>query len=166
MTPVETLQHIQHRLAGESPAQVVEALAPQLPSAAVIWVRRLPGWDQFHGQFPGQVIAVARLVSQKALQDHCLKLTEDGRVVSRETKAWRDRKPERTFQLRIAGEELSVEFTPDYYPGTDLFSFVGPKPHCLSQTGHWSQFVPRDVVEGVVARKYSPRCTPMRNSRA
>jgi len=149
LTPLETLQHIQNGLTSESPGQVIEALAPKTASGALSWARRLSGWEEF--PFPAQVIGVARIISKIAMRAYGLKLTPEGRVVSHEVKGWQDRKPERTFLLAIAGEELLVEYTPDYFPADDttLFSFTTtpPKPHCLSESGYLSQFVPRDAVD-------------------
>ena len=143
MTPLETLVLIEHRLKGQSLSHIIESLLPR--ETPITWARRLSGWDEY--AFPSQVKAVARIISQRAMKENGLKLTEDGRVVNRDAKPRMDPKPERTFQVAIADEQLTVEFTPDYYPGKDLLSFVSPKPHCLSETGHLSQFIPRDIID-------------------
>lgn len=87
------------------------------------------------------------------MKEHSLKLTEDGRVTSSEVMNWQDRKPERTFQFAIAGEELKVEYTREYFPGSDLFSFLSPhdppQAHCLSASGYWCPFIPSDVVDAL-----------------
>jgi hypothetical protein len=143
MTPTETLVLIEHRLKGQSLSHIIETLLPR--ETPITWARRLSGWDEY--PFPAQVKAIARIISQRAMKENGLRLTEDGRVVSRDAKVRMDPKPERTFTLAIADEQLTVEYTSDYYPGKDLLSFVSPKPHCLSETGHLSQFVPRDIVD-------------------
>jgi hypothetical protein len=143
MTPLETLVVIEHRIKGQSLSHIIESLLPR--ETPVTWARRLSGWEDY--SFPAQVIAVARIISQRAMKENGLKLTEDGRVVSRDAKVRMDPKPERTFQIAVGDEQLTVEYTPDYFPGKDLLSFVSTKPHCLSETGHLSQFVPRDIVD-------------------
>lgn len=149
MTPLETLQHIQHRLASESPGQIIDALLPQTASGALTWARRLSGWEEH--PFPSQVIGLARVISKQAIRAYGMQLTKDGRVVESGIKPWRDAKPERTFKLAIAGEEIQVAYTPDYFPHDDtaLFYFTNTeqKPHCLSDSGYLSQFVPRDIVD-------------------
>jgi hypothetical protein len=152
----DTLQHIQERLRqGLGPQQVIEELLPVTPTDAVTWARRLPGWEEYGGQFPTQVVALARVVSLRAMRAFSLSLSEDGRVLGRrkEVRPWQPPKPSLTFRLVVGGEEVQVEYTRDYFPegGKDCFYLISPRnppqPHALSATGYLSQFVPHDAVE-------------------
>jgi hypothetical protein len=152
----DTLRRIQDRLGrGDPPARVIEELLPLTPDEAVGWARRLPAWDEYRGPFQGQAVALARVVSRRAMRAFGLAFSEDGRVVGRprEGRPWPAPIPVQTFRLAAGGEELGVEYTPDYFPGggTDHFSFVSPhqppRPHRLSETGYLSQFAPHDAVE-------------------
>jgi len=145
VTPTETLQHIQQRLTHESPSQIIEAMLPQTSSGALTWARRLSGWGEY--PFPAQVIGLARVISQRSMREFGLKLSEDGRVVDQRCQPGPTGKPEWSFRLAVAGEELSVKYRSDYFPGIDLVSFVADKPHGLSATGHLAQFVPHDVID-------------------
>ncbi len=149
-----TLQHIRDRLGQAAiPAEVIEELLPCTRSRAVTWAQRLPAWDEYRGQYSDQAVALARVVSLRAMRAFALALSADGRVVGRssENKPWPT--PTLRFVLRIGGEEVRVEYTPDYIPGggRDLFSFVSPhaprRPRGLSETGYLAQCVPRDAVE-------------------
>jgi hypothetical protein len=151
----DTLQQIQDRLCrGLVPQQVIEELQPLTRADAVTWIRRLPGWVEFGGQFPPQVIALARVISQRAMRTFSLKLSEDGRVVprNREAPPWKTPKSSMTFRLALGDEEVLVAYTPRYFPDgcTDYFYFVSPldppRPHCLSESGHLSLLPPHDVV--------------------
>ena len=152
----DTLQQIQERLSrGQVPQQVIEELLPQTSAGAVTWARRLTGWEEFGGQFPPQVVALARLISRRAMRAYTLTLSEDGRVIdrTREGRVWQRPPPALTFRLAVQGQELRVEYTPDYFPngGRDLFSFVSPheppQSHGLSETGYLSHMAPHDAVE-------------------
>jgi hypothetical protein len=152
----DTLRRIQDRLGqGATAARVIEELLPRTPDEAVSWARRLPAWDEYRGPYQGQAVALARVVSRRAMRAFGLAFSEDGRVVDRprEGRPWPAPIPVQTFRLAAGGEELVVEFTPAYFPGggTDHFSFVSPhqpaRPHCLSETGYLSQFAPHDAVE-------------------
>jgi hypothetical protein len=151
-----TLQRIQTRLRQPvAPVQVIEELLPRTRTEAITWAQRLAAWDEYRGQYPGQVVALARVVSLRAMRTFGFTLSEDGRVVSRlrEGKRWQTPTPSLSFRLEVQGEEVRVEYTPDYFPngGKDHFYFVSPheppRPHCLSGTGYLSQFAPHDAVE-------------------
>jgi hypothetical protein len=152
----ETLERIQARLGqGAGPAIVIEELMPRTRDVAISWGRRLAGWDEYRHAFPDQVIALARLISLRAMRAFGLTLREDGRVVDRprEGKHWRTPEPSGTFPLTIRGEEVRVAYTPGYFPNasTDVVAFISPhdplRPHPLSETDFHSRFVPRDVIE-------------------
>jgi hypothetical protein len=152
----QTLKRIQDRLGqGVAPAQIIEELLPRTRDAALSWARRLAGWEEYQQAYPTQVIALARLVSLRAMREHGLMLRDDGHVVDRprEGKPWKTPQPALTFRLNVGGEEVRVEYTPGYFPnsGTDNFYFVSPhqppRSHALSETGFWSQLVYHDVVE-------------------
>jgi hypothetical protein len=157
LTPEQTLEHIQDRLSqGAGPALIIEELLPRSRDAALSWARRLAGWEENQPAYPAQVIALARLVSLRAMREYDLMLREDGRVVDRPragSKPWKTPKPALTFRLDVGGEEVCVAYTPGYFSnsGTDNFYFVSPheppQPHFLSETGFWSQFVLHDAVK-------------------
>jgi hypothetical protein len=152
----ETLQQIQDRLnQGASPGAVIEEMLARSRDEALSWGRRLAGWDEYRRQYPAQAIALARVISLRAMREFGLTLRDDGRVVekAREGKPRQTPKPAMTFRLMAEGEELRVQYTPGYFPnsGTDLVDVVSPhepaKPHALSETGYLSRFVPHDVIE-------------------
>jgi hypothetical protein len=154
--PHDTLQRIQERLSqGLTPQQVIEQLLPRTHGDAMTWAGRLPGWDEYRGQYPAQTVALARVISRRAMRTFGLTLSEDGRVVDghHKGKPCPTPKPSLAFRLAIRGEELQVEYTPDYFPnaGKDNFSFISPhdppQAHCLSETGYLSQFAQHDAVE-------------------
>jgi hypothetical protein len=134
--------------------QVIAELLPRTRTEAVTWAQRLPAWDEYQGEYPDQVIGLARVVSRRAMRGFALTLSEDGRVVGRlrEGKPGQTPEPSLTFLLAVGGEEVRVEYTPDYFPngGKDLFYFVSPhepaRPHCLSASGYLSQFAQHDAV--------------------
>lgn len=148
MTPEATLELIRTRLAATDPIDLAIELTPTTRTEAVPWTRRLAHWDEFRGRFPDQAVAVARVISTRAMRRFDLAIDAAGRV--------RDDKPRRsfatpdpalTFPLDAAGATVTVEYTPDYFPhaGQDHFAFVGPHPVCPG--GYRSQFAPRDAVE-------------------
>ena len=155
----DTLREIQDRLSqGLVPQQVIEELLPLTRSDAVTWTRRLPCWEEHDGQFPFQVIALARVISRQAMRAFDLKLSEDGRVVDGRREGERRQQLQTqpaslTFPLALGDQEMRVEYTCDYFPdrGIDLFYFVSPadppQAHALSASGYLSQFVPHDAVE-------------------
>jgi hypothetical protein len=154
-TPLGKLQDIQERLSqGHPPTQVIETLSPQTRTDAESWLRRLPIWTEFAGQVPAQVIALARIISQRAMRYFQLKLSDDGRVVSSQFSGppFETPRPSKSFKLSLSGEEIRVEYTPHYFPDgrTDLLYFISPheppKPHCLSGTGYWSALTPHDAI--------------------
>ncbi len=163
MTPADTLQHIQTRLASETPINVIDALSPQSHAQAVTWSRRLPLWDEYRGDYTGQVVALARAVSRRAMREFGLVFDAEGRVVQKE-EGRRTEPQTKTWAMQIGEETIEVRYTPHYFQGTDLFSFVGEevppkddqpisqvldrhKPHALSESGWWSHYAPHDVVE-------------------
>jgi hypothetical protein len=89
------------------------------------------------------------------MREHVLTLRKDGRVVTSpaEGKGWKTPRPAVTFTLMIGGEDVRVDYTPQYFPNDDtaLLYIVSPhdppKAHALSETGYFSRFVPHDVVE-------------------
>lgn len=152
----ETLRRIQERLDQQAvPATIIAEMLPQSRDGALSWGRRLAVWDDYRRQCPAQVIALARLISRRAMREHGLTLRKDGRVVVplAEGKPWRTLKPTSTFPLTIAGEEVQVQYTPHYFPNDDtaLVYIVSPhdppQAHPLSVTGYFSRFVPHDAVE-------------------
>ena len=153
----DILRRIQERLnEGAAPATVIEEMLPKSRDEAVFWGRRLPGWEEYQNDFPAQVVAMARVISRRAMQQYRLILREDGRVAERrvEGKGWKTPLPAAAFSLTVGGEEIHVTYTRDYFPYSDtgLLYFVSPheppEAHPLSDTGHYSRFVPNDVVEG------------------
>lgn len=163
MTPVEALQHIQTRLALETPLDLIDALSPQSQHQAVTWARRLPLWDEYRGEYPAQAVALARAVSRRAMREFGLVFDAEGRVVEKEQ--GRRKEPQtKTWTMQIGEETIEVRHTPHYFQGSDLFSFVGEevapkdddpisqlldrhKPHALSGSGWWSHYASHDAVE-------------------
>jgi hypothetical protein len=153
---LDTLQRIQERLSnGHALKEVIEDFQPHNSADAAIWCRRLPAWDEYRGQYSPQVVSVARIISLRAMRTHGLMLSEDGRAVKKPSyiaTPWLTPEPSLTFCLTIRGEQLRVEYTPDYFPtgGQDNFYFVSaqgaPQPHCLSSTGYLSHLAPHDAV--------------------
>jgi hypothetical protein len=152
----ETLRRIQERLDQQaSPAAIIEEMLPRTRDGALSWGRRLLVWDDYQRQYPAQVVALARIISQRAMREHGLALRKDGRVVKQaaEGKGWKTPRPAATFPLTIGGEQLRVEYTPHYFPNdhTGLLYFISPhdpaKAHPLSDTGYFSRFVSHDAVE-------------------
>ena len=113
-----------------------------------------PSGPNFTEEVPAQVIAIARIIGQRARHGFNLNLTEDGRVVSNQwhKPPFETPRPSKKFRLSLHGEEIRVEYTPFYFPDgrTDLLYFVSPheppQPHCLSGTGHWSALMPHDAI--------------------
>jgi len=154
-TAPDTLQRILERLSqGFVPKQIIEEFLPHSPADAMIWARRLLGWEEHGRQCSAQAVAIARVISLRAMRAFSLVLTGDGRVVQRrrEGDPWPKPEPSLTFRLTIQGEELRVEYTPDYFPdgGQDVISFVSlsdpPEPHCLSLSGILWTYVPHDAI--------------------
>ncbi len=152
----ETLRHIQERLEQQTaPAAIIEEMLPQSRDGALSWGRHLAVWDDYQREYPAQVIALARIISQRAMREHGLALRKDGRVVAPPTegKGWKTPRPVVTFTLTIGGEDVRVDYTPQYFPNDDtsLLYIVSPrdppKAHALSETGYFSRFVPHDAVE-------------------
>jgi hypothetical protein len=151
----ETLQRIQEAL--NRPTDVlplIEQFVPRTLPDAMIWAGRRPVWDEYRGQFPDQVIDIARVISRRAMREFGLSFSEDGRVLKPRTRAERSQPPGPTevFRLSVRGEPVKVEYKPDYMPvlGEDLFSFESPfepdRPHPLSDTDFWAHFVRSEVV--------------------
>lgn len=150
-TPVAILDQIASRLADTSPIDLIERLIPLARSDAITWARRLTHWDEYRGQHTDQVVAVARVISRRAMREFGLAITEDGRVVECNRQTPRSEpKPEMTFPVVVAGQEVQVQYTPSYFPlmARDDFSFTA-ESNPLSETGHWHQFVAHDAVEAV-----------------
>jgi hypothetical protein len=161
--PADILHRIQDGVAqNPDPLPLIEQLAARTPADAIQWARRLPLWDDFRGQYPGNVVAVARLISRRAMKEFRLVFDAEGRVV--EEKEIRPGVPEprpTTFPLQIGDETVEVRYTHDYLPNAalGLFSFAGEKlpgdnhpmaahkPHALSGTGWRSHYASRDAVE-------------------
>jgi hypothetical protein len=147
-----TLHVIRDRLdAGTTPTDLIEEMLPRTTDEAVTWARRLTGWEDH--SFPKRVVALARIISRRAMQEHGLRITEDGRVTPLSVPSPPDPTPTRIFSLTIAGEDVRVEYTRDYFPriATDHFQFRSPhdpvRPIPMSGTGWWSQMVHHDIVE-------------------
>jgi len=152
----DTLGRIQERLSqGATPAAIIEEMMPHTREEAFTWSCRLPGWDEYQNRFPAQAVALARLVSRRAMKEYRLMIREDGRVVERpaERKGWKTPPPDIVFPLVVGGEEVQIRYTTGYFPNSaiDRLYFVSPhdppKAHPLSDTGYHSCFVPHDAVE-------------------
>lgn len=152
----ETLRHIQERLDQQAaPAVIAEEMMPRTRDGALSWGRRLAVWDEYGREYPAQVVALARIISQRAMREQGLTLRKDGRVVKQpaEGKGWKTPRPAASFTLPIGGEDVRVEYTPHYFPNdnTALLYIVSPydppQPHALSDTGYFSRFVPHDAVQ-------------------
>ena len=135
-TPIIFLAQIQQGLArGNPPIQLIDALMPKTPLGAEEWIRCLPIFPGHQYLYSEQVVAIARVIAKRSMREFSLKLTEDGRIVATDQKHVTP-EPSATFKLKLANEELNVEYTPHYQPnGNDLYSFTAKdaKPHCLSQ---------------------------------
>jgi hypothetical protein len=152
----QTLRRIQERLDQRAaPLAIIEEMVPRTRDGALSWGRRLAVWDDYQRDYPAQVVALARIISQRAMREHGLTLRKDGRLVKQpaEGKGWKTPSPAATFALTIGGEEVRVEYTPHYFPNDDtgLLYIVTPhdppQTHPLSDTGYFSRFVPHDAVE-------------------
>jgi hypothetical protein len=152
----QPLPRIQDRLTrGAAPAEVIAELLPRSREEAVAYARRLPLWDEYRGRYSDQAVALACVISRRAMREFGLAIGEDGRVTERfrEGVTPPTPKPSLTFPLAVRGEDVRVEYTSDYFPrsGQDHFYFVSPhepaRAHPLSGTGHWSQFAMHDAVE-------------------
>jgi len=152
----ETLRWIDERLNhSAAPPAIIKEMSPRSRDEAVSWGRRLTGWEEHLHAFPAQAVALARVISRRAMQQYRLVLREDGRVVGRpgEGRPWKTPRPDVTFRLAIDGGEVQVEYTKQYFPnsGTALLYFRSPhepaRPHPLSETCHLSRFVSPDAVE-------------------
>lgn len=149
-TPIIFLAQVQQGLArGTTPIELIDVLMPKTPLGAEEWIRCLPIFSGHQYLYSEQIVAIARIVAKRAMSEFSLKLTGDGRIVDTRQKCHRKTpEPSATFKLKLAGQELDVEYTSGYFPdGTDLYAFTSNKPHCLSNTGYWSKLVPDDVVE-------------------
>jgi hypothetical protein len=152
--PIDVLRLIELRLArSTAPAALIEEMLPHTHDEAVTWARRLPIWEEYRGCCPARVIALARLISRRAMQEHDLILTEDGRVTERPREATRRPTPQPALVFALCGgeAEIRVEYTPAYFAGRDHFQFRSPhepvQPIPLSETGWYSHFAHRDAVE-------------------
>jgi hypothetical protein len=156
MTPAETLFHIETRLAVTTPMNIISELMPR--TGAIRWAQRLSHWDEFRGQFSDQAIGIARIVSRRAMREHGLILTDDGRVTERRPMSYQAPTPSATFRLDISGQSVEVAYTADYYPGRDGFLFTAEK-NPLSESGLWHTFVPQDAVEALGGpQAFAARC--------
>jgi hypothetical protein len=154
--PRRLLAALRDRLgAGLSPAEVVEEFQPVTKAQALAYARRMPLWDEYRGEFSGQAVALARVLSRRAMRRYGLTLTAEGRVVEDPLRRpGRARAaPRRCFPLRVGDDEPRVEYAPHYFPNSDmdLLTFVSPyeppRPHALSASGTWAHFASRDAVE-------------------
>jgi hypothetical protein len=151
------LPEIRDRLdQGAAPTDIIEQLTPRSRDAGAALARRLPLWDEYRGEYSDQVIAIARVLSLRAMGRFGLAFDNGVRLVTstKERGGSKPRaRPSWRFSVPLSGESIDVVYTPDYFPdrAMDLFSFVSPhdppQPHALSPTGYWSQFVPRDAVD-------------------
>src|SRR5207244_1037333 len=144
-----------HLSQGTAPMQVIEEFLPRLRADALAWARRLSLWDEYRGQFPPQVVALARVLSRRAMRQFGLLLDQDGHVVSEQGQqvARPAACPRLCFPLRVRDEEVQVEYAPHFFSNSDqdLFTFLSPheppRPHPLSATGCWAHLTSRDAVE-------------------
>jgi hypothetical protein len=80
------LSRIHNRLTeGAALARIIEEFLPHSHSEAVAYARRLPLWDEYRGQFPSQVVAIARILSRRGMSQFGLILDHDGRVVPQQS---------------------------------------------------------------------------------
>src|SRR5262249_704667 len=117
-SPQDLLDQLQSRLAeGAPPAQVIAELLPPTRPDAVRGARRLPGRDEERARSPGQVVALARVISRQALRTFRLLLTGEGRVIDKpaENARWQRPEPAQRFRLTLNGEDVCVAYTPDYF---------------------------------------------------
>jgi hypothetical protein len=156
LSPHDTLDRIETLLSrGTLPARLIAGMLPRSRDEAIGWARRLPGWDEQRDRYPDQTVAIARIISRQAMRTFHLTLSDDGRVIERPDAGGRrpPPAPPQQFRLALGDEEISVAYTPGYFPnaGTDHFSFESPHepplPHALSGTGYWSHFAWHDAVE-------------------
>jgi hypothetical protein len=161
----DILQRIQDCLAqGTKPAHIIADLLPQARTDALTWAQRLPGWDEYRQQYSGQIIAIARVVSKRAMRLHGLAFDDEGRVVDSRSLVERNtgiEKPHRRFPLHLGADTVTVEYTPSYCArsGEDRFCYIGDplpadvkplhshKAHALSDTGWHSHRASHDAVE-------------------
>ncbi|MBA4067187.1 MAG: hypothetical protein C0501_26475 [Isosphaera sp.] len=147
-SPTDVLAAIQARL-DSPPADLVADFLPRTREEAVGWARRLAAWDEYRDRFPGRAVALARLVSRRAMREHGLEVTADGRVADRSPT--RAREPEASLTFPLLGGEVRAEYTPGYFRGQDHFQFRSPhdpvRPMPLSEGGWWSHFADADAVE-------------------
>src|SRR6266542_436573 len=156
LDPHHVLTQIKDRLSqGASPTQVIEAFLPRLRADALAWARRLSLWVEYRGQFPAQVVGIARVLSLRAMRQFGLHLNEDGHVVPEQGQmsARPTAEPRLCFPLRVRDEEVRVEYAPHYFPNSDqdLFTFLSPheppRAHPLSETGCWAHLTSHDAVD-------------------
>jgi hypothetical protein len=153
MTIESTLQAIQNLAATEEPAHVIDRMLPRTTTGAVTWGLRLAAFEEYRGHFPYSVIGLARVVARRAMQEHALILTHDGRVIERPHQVQSGGPPTSRFILKLRNEAVCVDYTHNYFSGQalDHFQFRSSdepaRPMPLSETGWWSQFVHHDVVE-------------------
>src|SRR5205085_10724653 len=111
--PRHTLQQIGDRLAqGDAPTDLTGELLPKTRAEAVTWARRLPLWEEHRSEFGPRAVAVARIVSKRAMRQFGLVFDAEGRVVeeSRQTPGGFKEPPAVTFPLTVGGEVIEVRY--------------------------------------------------------
>ncbi len=137
-----------------APLTVIEEHQPRSADETLTWARRRALWDDYHGQFSDQVIAIATVLSRRAMRQLGLWFAEDGRLreARPEPLGQRPHEPADSFTLTVQNVPVRIEYSTDYFPlaGLDHFTYRSlddpPKPHPLSETGYRSQFVPAEIV--------------------
>ena len=114
----ETLLRIQERLNQDiAPAAIIKEMLPHSRDEAVYWGRRLTGWEEYQRACPAQVVALARVISQLAMQAHRMILREDGRVVERTAQG----RPWRTGMTPLVLSRTGTLLTPKRHNSPQVF---------------------------------------------
>jgi hypothetical protein len=111
-----SLEQIRDRLAEQAndPVATIDSLTPTSRIEVLNWACRLPLDPEFTDTYGPKVVGIARTIANRAKREHNLRLTEDGRIITKEhgvSRAMRDLKPTRVFMFPVAGESVTVEGT-------------------------------------------------------
>jgi hypothetical protein len=106
---------IRARLAAHTndPVAIIDSLTPMSRIEVLKWARCLPldpGSADTNGP---QVVGIARTIAKRAMREHGLWLTEDGRMIGAHKPSRPD--PKRDFMRPFAGEEIDLGFQRDDY---------------------------------------------------
>ncbi|HZZ77136.1 MAG TPA: hypothetical protein VFE62_01375 [Gemmataceae bacterium] len=125
---------------------MIDELTPDFPAQGVKWAQCLSYWEAFRGQFPDQAVAIARVISKRAMREFGLAFDSEGRVVEKNAGAGAE--PETVFTLEVYGKPVEVSHQYSPRTGSDSVSFSAAD-NPLSETGFWHIFVPHDVVDAL-----------------